>query len=391
MALIEDIVQQTETLKTWRQDLHQHPESAYNEHRTAANIAKLLRSFGIEVHEGIGRTGVVGVLQSGTSTRSIGLRADMDALLIQEANTFDHASTVPGTMHACGHDGHVAMLLGAARYLAQNRAFDGRVTFVFQPAEESQGGAPCMMDDGLFDRFPMDMIFGMHNWPDWPFGYFGVRKGPLMAATDFFQITIEGKGCHGAMPHNGVDPIQVAAQLISALQTIVSRNLNPTDAAVISVTKVHSGETWNALPSTAKMQGTIRFFEPAVQRLIRRRMETLVTKIAEGFGANASIEFTNGYPALINSAKAAELCVHAAIQVVGTERVRTEFPPTMGAEDFAFFIKDRPGCFVWLGTSTGPDQPGLHSPFFDFNDQALPYGASFWVNLVQNVLSVVKI
>lgn len=388
MPLIEAIVRQTEVIQNWRRDLHQHPESAYDEHRTSRLIATLLRSFGVEVHEGIGRTGVVGVLRAGNSSRSIGLRADMDALLIQEANTFAHASTRPGTMHACGHDGHVAMLLGAAQYLAQSRPFDGQVHFIFQPAEESQGGAPCMINEGLFERFPMDSVFGMHNWPDWPFGRFGVRAGPLMAATEFFQIEIEGKGCHGAMPQNGIDPIQVAATTISALQTVVSRNVAPTDTAVVSVTEVNSGETWNAIPSSARLRGTIRFFDPAVQVVLHERMTALITNIATGFGARASIEFTSGYPALINTPSAAQVCLRAALNTVGTEQVLTDFPPSMGAEDFAYLIKDRPGCFVWLGTSSGPDQPGLHSPHFDFNDQALPLGASFWVNLVSELLPV---
>jgi hippurate hydrolase len=384
MKLNSEVLALVEQMQTWRRDIHKHPEPAYEEKRTSGLIADHLDQLGIEVVTGLGETGVVGRLQGEEPGLALAMRADMDALLISEKNSFAHASVHPGCMHACGHDGHVAMLMGAASCLAKRPDFKGEAIFVFQPAEESRGGAPRMVKDGLFEQFRIDEVYGIHNWPDWPLGVFGVRSGHLMAATEFFRIEICAKGCHGAMPHLGIDPIPLAAQIVSALQTVVSRNIAPTDSAVISVTEIKGGETWNAIADEVFLRGTIRYFDEHVRQIIHERVEQLVVSMAEAFGAQAKVEFSSGYPPLINSTQQALVAANAARRCVEVDQVKVDFPPTMGAEDFSYFLKEKPGCFVWLGVSSSPMQQGLHSPYFDFNDAALPYGASFWVELMRN-------
>ncbi len=372
-----------------RRDIHAHPELAFKEARTSDIVARELAAYGLEVHRGLARTGVVGVLRKGSSTRAIGLRADMDALPLQEYNEFPHRSRHEGRMHACGHDGHTAMLLGAARYLAENLSrldFDGTVHFIFQPAEEAEGGADVMIKDGLFEKFPMDAVFGMHNWPGIPVGEMAIMPGPVMAGTCSFEISVLGHGCHAAMPHQGVDTLVVASQLVLALQTIVARNLHPCEAAVVSVTQIHGGEAWNIIPNDAVLRGTIRSFKPEVQELVERAMERLCAGIASAFGAQITVSFDNRYPPTVNSVAEAELCQRTADALLGEEKVRKNESPSMGGEDFSFMLQEKPGCYVWLGNGPGTGGCSLHNPHYDFNDDVLPFGISYWVSLVENAL-----
>ncbi|HRW59422.1 MAG TPA: M20 aminoacylase family protein [Defluviicoccus sp.] len=370
----------------WRRYLHAHAETAFQERETAAFVAARLREFGIEVHEGLAGTGVVGTLRNGDGP-AIGLRADLDGLPIAEETGLPYASKHAGRMHACGHDGHTAMLLGAARHLAQTRRFAGTVQFIFQPAEENEGGARVMIEQGLFERFPVRQVFGMHNWPAMPAGHFAVRAGPLMAACDTFEITVSGTGCHGAMPHFGFDAIVAAAALVSTLQTIVSRAVDPLEAAVVSVTQIHAGDTWNVLPARAVLKGTIRTFQPAV----RERIESALTRIAEGtaaaHGCRAEVHYLRHYPATVNAAAETELAAAVAEHIVGAARVIRNPPPTTGSEDFAFMLQVTPGCYIWIGSGRGREDPSLHSPHYDFNDDILPVGASYWVKLVETGLA----
>ncbi len=369
----------------WRHDFHEHPETAFEEIRTAGRVAQLLRSFGLEVHTGIGRTGVVGVLRSGTSTRSIGLRAEMDALHVHETNEFAHRSQLTGRMHACGHDGHTTMLLGAAKYLAETRNFDGTINFIFQPAEENEGGGREMVEDGLFERFPCDTVYGLHNWPGMLVGHFAVMPGPMMASYDIFEIVIKGRGAHAAMPHNGIDPVTLAASLVHELQTIVSRNVPPVDAAVVSVTQIHGGDTWNVIPPEVVLRGTVRSFKPEVQNLIAGRMQHICDGLAAVHQAQISLLYERRYPPTVNSVFEAGIAASAMRQVAGAENVRTDLQPTMGAEDFAFLLEKRPGAYGWIGNGPGKSGCQLHNPGYDFNDDILPLGASYWVALAEGM------
>ena len=377
-------------LSALRRDIHAHPELAFKETRTSDIVARELSSYGLEVHRGLAKTGVVGVLRKGSGTRSIGLRADMDALPLQEYNDFSHRSQHHGQMHACGHDGHTAMLLGAARYMAKNIGdldFDGSVHFIFQPAEEAEGGADVMIKDGLFRQFPMDAVFGLHNWPGIPVGEMAIMPGPVMAGTCSFEITVHGHGCHAAMPHQGVDTLVVASQLVLALQTIVARNLHPCEAAVVSVTQIHGGEAWNIIPDDAVLRGTIRSFKPDVQESVERAMVRLCAGIASAFGARIEVTFDSRYPATVNSPAEAELCQRAAAALLGADKVRTNEPRSMGGEDFSFMLLEKPGCYVWLGNGPGTGGCSLHNPHYDFNDGILPIGISYWVRLAESALS----
>ncbi|HOI51582.1 MAG TPA: M20 aminoacylase family protein [Azonexus sp.] len=373
-------------LTALRRDIHAHPELAFDERRTADIVAAELARYGLEVHRGLARTGVVGVLRAGSSPRMIGLRADMDALPLAELNEFPHHSKHPGKMHACGHDGHTAMLLGAARYLAENPDFDGSVVFIFQPAEESEGGAAVMIEDGLFEKFPVEAVFGLHNWPGIPVGEMMAMPGPVMAGTCGFEIHVRGHGCHAAMPHQGIDAIVTGAQLVQALQTVVSRTLHPCDAAVVSVTQFHAGEAWNIIPEEVVMRGTIRSFKPEVQESIERAIERLCSGIAAANGAQISVRFEHRYPPTVNSPAEARFCQQVAAEVFGAERVLTDILPSMGAEDFAYMLREKPGCYVWLGNGPGTGGCTLHNPHYDFNDQLLTLGVAYWAQLVRRAL-----
>jgi len=374
-------------MTAWRRDIHAHPELGFEEQRTSDLVASQLASFGIEVHRGIGKTGVVGVLRAGSGKRSVGLRADMDCLPIQEANKFAHRSQHDGRMHACGHDGHTTMLLGAAKYLAATRNFDGAVHFIFQPAEEGIGGAKAMIDDGLFKRFPCEAIFGMHNRPGMPLGRFAVRSGAMMAGGAFFDIDIEGRGSHGARPESGVDSILVAAHVTAALQSIVSRNVRPVDTAVLSVTKFHAGDAYNVIPQTARISGTVRAFSDDVMQLVGRNMARVAEGVAAGFGARAKTDFRVIFPPTVNNAKEAEYAAQICAEVVGAESVKRDPALIMASEDFAFMLNEVPGCYINIGNGDGEGACEVHNPSYDFNDKALPYGASFFARLVEKRLA----
>lgn len=376
-----------------RRDLHAHPELAFSEVRSADLVARELAAYGLEVHRGLAKTGVVGILRKGRSARAIGLRADLDALPLDEKNDFAHRSTHPGQMHACGHDGHCAMLLGAARYLAQQRDaidFDGTVYFIFQPAEESEGGARVMLEHGLLAKYPMDAIFGLHNWPGIAVGEMAVMPGPVMAGTCAFEIRVQGRGCHAAMPDLGVDTLIAASQLVLALQTVVARNVPPCEAAVVSVTQIHGGEAWNVIPDDAVLRGTIRSFKPEIQQLVERAIERLSSGIADAFGARITVDFDSRYPPTVNSVAETELCRRVAADVLGERAVRKNELPSMAAEDFAYLLQVKPGCYVWLGNGLpGSARHGgcaLHNPHYDFNDDILLIGVSYWVKLVEHAL-----
>lgn len=368
-----------------RRDIHAHPELAFQEERTADIVARELERYGLEVHRGLAKTGVVGVLKKGDGPM-IGLRADMDALPLSELNNFDHTSRHPGRMHACGHDGHTAMLLGAARYLSEHRDFNGTVVFIFQPAEESEGGAAVMLEDGLFELFPVESVYGLHNWPGIPVGEMAIMPGPVMAGTCTFEVTVVGQGCHAAMPHQGIDTIVAASHLVQALQTVVSRNLHPCESAVVSVTQFHSGSAWNVIPEEAVLRGTIRTFKPEVQKLVESRIEQLCNGVGLSYGAQARVCFEHRYPPTVNSVAETEVCRRAARGVLGEDNVQTDALPSMGAEDFAYMLLERPGCYVWLGNGPGAGGCTLHNPHYDFNDEAMVVGVSYWVRLVQELL-----
>jgi amidohydrolase len=390
MSITNDISQLHIDMRQWRQHLHQFPETAFEETETAKFIAKKLMSFGLQVHQGLGKTGVVATLSAGNSSKKIALRADMDALFIQEQNKFAYKSCHNGKMHACGHDGHSAMLLGAAKYLSDKRNFNGTVYFIFQPAEEGRAGAKQMVDDGLFEQFPADCVFGMHNFPDIPLGHFAVKSGAMMASFDCFEIIITGQATHAAMPHLGNDAIVAAAQLICALQTIVSRTLDPSDPAVVSITQIHAGSTWNAIPESVLLRGTFRCFNSSVQKTIADKIAQLVNAICQGFGVSADIRFNPenaGYPVTFNSETETALALKAASAVVGENCVNQQPAPSMGSEDFAFMLQAKPGCYIWIGNGSSENSCLLHNPHYDFNDEILPVGAAYWVELVEMVLS----
>ncbi|MFT3800659.1 MAG: M20 aminoacylase family protein [Burkholderiaceae bacterium] len=375
-------------MTAWRRDLHANPELGFEETRTAQLVAQRLESFGYEVHRGIGKTGVVGVLRNGTSTRSIGLRADMDALPIAEANAFGHRSIREGRMHACGHDGHTAMLLGAAKYLARTRAFDGIVNLIFQPAEEGLGGAVAMIEDGLFRRFPCDTVFAMHNRPKLPVGRFAVRAGAAMAGGAFFDIHVTGVGAHGARPETGIDALMVGAHIATALQMVVSRNVPPVDTAVLSITQFHAGDAYNVIPQTAVLRGTVRAFRTDLMQRIETLMRRTIEHVAQGLGATASLDFRINFAPVVNDAEQADFAAAVCAELVGAENVERNPPLIMGSEDFSFMLNEVPGCYLNIGNGDVEGACEVHNPMYDFNDQALPLGAAFFVRAVEKKLAV---
>jgi amidohydrolase len=389
MPIVNRVADLQPDIQAWRRDIHEHPELQYDVHRTAAFVADRLKEFGCdEVATGLGRTGVVGVIKGRKppgrgDVRVIGLRADMDALPIEEATGLPHASKTPGKMHACGHDGHTAMLLGAARYLAETRNFAGDAVVIFQPAEEGGAGAAAMIKDGLFDRFPVDQVYGMHNGPGIPIGSFAIRPGPIMASTDAVNIHIEGRGGHAARPHISIDSVLVGAQLITALQSIVSRSVDPLESAVISICEFHAGNARNVIPQTAELKGTVRALTAEVRALVEKRVRDVVDGVARMTGAKIELNFERGYPVVVNHAAQTDIAVEVARKVAGEANVH-EMPPLMGGEDFAYMLERRPGAFIFCGNG---DTAGLHHPAYDFNDDAIVYGTSFWIKLVENTLA----
>jgi len=381
------VSRQLDELVEFRRDLHRNPELLYDVERTATKVAEALRAAGVdEVVTGLGRTGVVGVIRGRTDTRGrmIGLRADMDALPIHEATGKPWASTKPGVMHACGHDGHTTMLLGAARQLAESRAFDGTVIVIFQPAEEGGAGAKAMMDDGLFELFPVQEVYGLHNQPGLPIGHFAIRSGPVMASVDEIRIRVEGIGGHAAFPHETVDPVTVTAALIQAVQTIVSRNVDPLKSAVVSITTINGGDAFNIIPTAITLTGTVRTLDEVVRNLVEKRLRKAVAGIGDAFEAKAELEYIRRYPVTINNVEKVEKAVRAATEVAGAPNVQTDLAPTMGGEDFAFMLEAVPGAMIFAGN--GPSA-GLHHPEYDFNDELIPWGCSYWTTLVRQLLA----
>ena len=393
MKVLDSLVTQAASISAVRRDIHAHPELSFEELRTSDLVAAKLTEWGIPIHRGLGKTGVVGILKNGSSPRAIGLRADMDALPMQEFNRFAHTSQHAGKMHACGHDGHVAMLLAAAQHLAQHKHFDGTVYLIFQPAEEGGGGAREMIKDGLFKLFPMDAVFGMHNWPGLAVGQFAVSAGPVMASSNEFKITIHGKGSHAALPHNGVDPVPVACQMVQAFQTIISRNKKPVDAGVISVTMIHTGEATNVVPDHCEMQGTVRTFSLEVLDLIEQRMRDVAQHTCAAFGATCTFEFERNYPPTINHAAQSEVARQVMAAIVGEANVLVQ-EPTMGAEDFSYMLQALPGAYCFIGNGDGVHREighgegpcTLHNPNYDFNDELIPLGGTYWVQLVEKLI-----
>jgi len=396
MKLIDSILTQAASIAAVRRDIHAHPELCFQEVRTADVVAQKLTDWGIPVHRGLGATGVVGIVHGrdgGQSGRAIGLRADMDALPMQEHNTFAHASQHAGKMHACGHDGHVAMLLAAAQHFAKHRNFDGTVYLIFQPAEEGGGGAREMIKDGLFEQFPVEAVFGMHNWPGLPVGTFAASAGPVMASSNEFHIVIRGKGSHAALPHNGIDPVPVACQMVQAFQTIITRNKKPVDAGVISVTMIHTGEATNVVPDSCEIQGTVRTFTYEVLDLIERRMQEIAEHTCAAFGATVEFKFHRNYPPTINHPAETAFAREVMAEIVGADHV-LEQEPTMGAEDFAYMLQEKPGCYAFIANGDGAHREMghgggpcmLHNPSYDFNDDLIPLGATFWVRLAEKWL-----
>ena len=394
MKLLKPILEDAAALAALRRDIHAHPELGYQEERTAALIADTLGRWGIAVHRGLGGTGVVGSVRNGSAARAVGLRADIDALPVTERNTFAHASVHAGRMHACGHDGHTAMLLAAARHLAAHRNFDGTVYLIFQPAEEGGGGARAMIRDGLFERFPMEAMFGIHNWPGLPVGQFAIRSGPVFASSNDFKITIHGRGAHAAMPHNGIDPIPAACQMVQAFQTIISRNRPPLDGAVISVTMIRAGEATNVIPESCELRGTVRTFTIELLDTIEERMRRIAAATCEAFATSCEFEFRRNYPPTVNHARETAFTREVLGELVGAENVG-EFEPTMGAEDFSYFLQEKPGCYFVIGNGDGTHRSAghgggpcmLHNPSYDFNDELIPLGGSMWVRLAERWLS----
>ena len=376
-----------QSMLSWRRDIHANPETAFEEHRTANVVAQALTLMGLPIHRGLATTGVVATLKNGEGP-SIALRADLDALNMTElgGDKKPHISTCAGKMHGCGHDGHTAMLLGAAAHLARHKPFKGTVHFVFQPAEENEGGGRVMVDEGLFDKFPADAVYGMHNFPGMPRGQFGIRTGTMTAYLDTFEIIVTGKGSHGAMPETGIDSVVVAAHLVSALQTVVSRRIRATDSAVISVTQIHGGDTWNVIPETVVLRGTVRTLDVAVQEKTIVAMQQICDGVACMHGASVGLDYRKGYPGVVNTPAETAAAASAAASLVGSDKVHTNIPPAMGSEDFAFMLLKRPGAYIAIGAGEGPNDPPVHNPYYDFNDNILPLGAAYWVALVQQQL-----
>jgi amidohydrolase len=382
-AALSDVIAEA---VAWRRHLHRHPELAFAEHETADFVAAHLAQFGLQVHRGLGGTGVVGTLARGSRRRAFTIRADMDALPIAEQSGAPHASCTPGVMHACGHDGHVAMALAAARVCAQLPDLDGIVHFVFQPAEESDGGARRMIDEGLFRLFPCDATYALHNWPALPFGTCVVRDGAMMAAVAVFEIAIRGAGCHGAMPHEGTDPVLAACHIVTALQSIVSRNVDPLEAAVVSATQIHAGDAFNATPDVCVIRGTTRWFDDRIGDALQRRVESIASSVAAALGCQAQVEYRRRFPATVNDPEAARF-VRSVAAAPPLALTLLDVPPSMGAEDFAFMLQEVPGCYFWLGAGRGSSNHGLHSPRYDFNDDLLPIGVELWVSLIRRQLA----
>ena len=390
MNLIDSILADAATIAAVRRDLHAHPELCFEEKRTSDVIAKALTDWGIPIHRGLGTTGIVAILKNGSSERAVGLRADMDALPITEHNTFAHASKHAGRMHACGHDGHTAMLLAAAKHFAKHRNYDGTVYLIFQPAEEGGGGAREMMKDGLFEKFPMEAVFGAHNWPGLATGQFALKSGPSFASSNEFHITIRGKGSHAAMPHLGIDPVPVACQMVQAFQTIVTRNKRPIDAGVISVTMIHGGEATNVVPDSCTVEGTVRTFTLEVLDLIERRMREIAQHTCAAFDATCEFTFKRNYPPTINHEAETAFARRVMTEMLGADNVK-EFEPTMGSEDFSYYLLEKPGCYFLIGNGDGSHREGghgmgpcmLHNPSYDFNDDLIPLGATLWVRLAE--------
>jgi amidohydrolase len=391
MAIIGHIAAFHDELAEWRHDIHAHPELGFEERRTSDLVAQRLAEFGVEVFRGIGQTGVVGRLRAGNSQHSIGLRADMDCLPIEEATNLPYRSRHQGRMHACGHDGHTTMLLGAARYLAETRNFDGTIHLIFQPAEEGLGGGKAMVEDGLFDRFPCDAIFGMHNRPGLAVGKFQIRTGPMMAGGAYFDIAVTGRGAHGARPEAGIDPVVTASHIAIALQTIVSRNVRPLDTAVLSVTQIHAGEAYNVIPEYAVIRGTARCFSRDTMALIERNMRRIAAGVAGGFGATAELDFRLTFPPLVNTEAETRFIADAAAELVGADNVNRDGNLVMASEDFSYMLEKRPGAYIQIGNGDGADGTGggceVHNPGYDFNDAALPLGASLYARLAERKLS----
>ena len=400
MKLIDSIATQAATIAAVRRDIHAHPELCFEEVRTADLVAQKLTEWGIPIHRGMGTTGVVGIVHGrdgGRNGRAVGLRADMDALPMQEFNTFEHASRHAGKMHACGHDGHTAMLLAAAQHFSKHRDFDGTVYLIFQPAEEGGGGAREMIRDGLFEQFPMEAVFGMHNWPGMPVGQFAVSPGPVMASSNEFKITIRGKGGHAALPHNGIDPVPIACQMVQAFQTIISRNKKPVDAGVISVTMIHAGEATNVVPDSCELQGTVRTFTLEVLDLIEARMQQVAEHTCAAHGATCEFEFVRNYPPTVNSAAEADFARRVMAGIVGEANVLNQ-EPTMGAEDFAYMLQAKPGAYCFIANGDGAHREmghgggpcTLHNPSYDFNDDLIPLGGTYWVQLATEWLRTAR-
>ncbi len=380
MKTIDSIEGYQAEMTDWRRDIHAHPEIAFEEHRTAKVVADKLASFGIEVETGIAGTGVVGTIKKGRGNRAIGLRADLDALPILEANDFAHASKYPGKMHACGHDGHTIMLLGAARYLMEEADFEGTVHLIFQPAEENEGGGRAMIEAGLFEKFPVESVFGMHNIPGMPVGTFAIKSGPMMAAFDIFNVKIVGKGGHAAMPQFTIDPIIIGSKIVEAYQTIISRFIDPQQPAVLSVTQFHGGDAYNVIPNEVEINGCTRCFSPKVQALMENKMKQMATDICSAFGATADFTYEKRYPATVNSELETDIAAQVASSIVGPERVNLNPKAAMGSEDFAFMLQEKPG----------EGSCSVHNPGYDFNDKVLPIGASYWVKLIETLLPPIK-
>ncbi len=386
MPIVYRVAAMQEEIAAWRRDIHAHPEVLFDVHRTAATVAEKLKAFGCdEVVSGIGRTGVVGVIRGkkGQGGKVIGLRADMDALPITEATGLPYQSTIPGKMHACGHDGHTAMLLGAAKYLSETRNFDGTAIVIFQPAEEGGGGGREMVKDGMMERFGVQEVYGMHNYPGLPVGSFALRPGPMMAAADRIAIEIEGRGAHAAKPHEGIDTLLVGAQIVNQIQSIVSRNVDPLGSAVVSITQFHAGTADNIIPQTATLRGTARSLSPAVRDLVEKRLFEVVEGTARLYGATAKLTYRRDYPVTVNHARQTEFAAAVASGIAGKDQVDTDAAPVMGAEDFSFMLEARPGAFIFVGNG---ETAGLHHPAYDFNDTAIPFGTSYWIKLVETAM-----
>jgi hippurate hydrolase len=386
MNIIPEIAARHAEHRRWRHEIHAQPELAYEEHQTADLVVRELTAAGIPFERGLGRTGVVATIEGRAPGKRIGLRADMDALPLQEMNDFAHRSQRAGVMHACGHDGHTVMLLAAAEHLARHRDFDGTIHCIFQPAEEGEAGAKAMMDDGLFERFPMDAVFGLHNWPWLPVGQMALRTGPVMASMDIFEATLKGRGGHAAQPHMAIDPIVVAASIVQAWQSIVSRNVDPLEAGVVSVTQIHAGHAWAVIPEEVVLRGTVRTFKPAVQALIERRLQELGAGIAAAHGCTLEFRYERRFPATINTGPETDFAARVATDLLGSENILRDAAPSMGSEDFGWMLQVKQGNYAWLGTG-GETSCLLHNPHYDFNDEAIPLGASYWVQLAREFLA----